>query len=112
MIETISNYNFGNTFQHQNGPNQHQHIHKNTIQQYQQRNTSQQYQPRYYQIHRTESILYLKEDCIGCGINKKGVRELITQHDGKIENYTFIGQLSIKKKSVIEQLLQNNYKNG
>ena len=30
MIETIVNQNFGNTFQHQNGPNKYQHTHKIT----------------------------------------------------------------------------------
>ena len=45
MIEPIVNRNFGNKFQHQNGPNQRQHTHKNTSQKYQHRNTSQQYQP-------------------------------------------------------------------
>ena len=30
MIEPISNRNFGNTFQHQNGQNQRQHTHKKT----------------------------------------------------------------------------------
>ena len=29
-IEPIVKSNFGNTFQHQNGPNQHQHTHKKT----------------------------------------------------------------------------------
>ena len=41
MIEPIVNRNFGNTFQHQNGPYQRQHTHKNTSQQYQQKNISQ-----------------------------------------------------------------------
>ena len=37
MIEPIVNWNFGNKFQHQNGPNQRQNTQKNTIQQYQTR---------------------------------------------------------------------------
>ena len=64
MIEPIVNQNFGNTFQHQNGPNQRQYIQKNTSQQYQHKNTSQQYQLISYQISRTSSVTYLKEDCI------------------------------------------------
>ena len=43
MIEPIVNRNFGNKFQHQNGPNQHHQTHKNTSKQYQHRNTRQQY---------------------------------------------------------------------
>ena len=84
IIETILNRDFGNKFQHQNGPNQLQHIHKNTSQQYQQRNTIKQYQPRSYQIPRTSSIKFLKEDCIVCVINNKGARELIIQNDEKL----------------------------
>ena len=83
IIKTIVNINFGNTFQHHNGPNQRQHTHKNnsqqhqhinTSQQYQHRNTSQRCQHRYFQRPRTSSIPYLKEDCILCGINNKFVR--------------------------------------
>ena len=84
MIRTIVNRDFGNTFHHQNGPNQLQHIYKNTGQNYQHKNTSQQYQPRYYQIPSTSSIPYLKIDCLGSGINNKGVRELLMQNDGKL----------------------------
>ena len=65
MIEPIVNQNFGNTFQHQNGPNQRKKIHKDT---------SQKYQPRSYQISSKSSMIYLKEDCIGCGINNKETR--------------------------------------
>ena len=92
IIEPIVNRNVGNPFRHQNRPNQHQHTHKNTSQHYQhrntrqqyqhrntsqnfqRRNTSQQYQPISYQRPSTSSILYLKENCIGCGLNNKGVR--------------------------------------
>ena len=41
MIEPIANQNFGNKFQHQNGPNQRQLIPKNTIQLYQHKDTSE-----------------------------------------------------------------------
>ena len=51
VIEPIVNHNFGNKFQHHNGPNKRQHIHKNT---------SQYYQPIYYQSLSTSSIIYLK----------------------------------------------------
>ena len=44
IIEPIVNRNFGNIFQHHNGPNQFQNKHKNTSQQHQHINTSQQYQ--------------------------------------------------------------------
>ena len=37
IITPIFNWNYDNTFQHQNKPNQRQHIHKNTSQQYQTR---------------------------------------------------------------------------
>ena len=69
IIEPIVNLNFGNKFQHQNGPNQSQPTHKNTIQhhqhrnnsqQYQNRNNSQQYQHIYFQRSSTSSIPYLK----------------------------------------------------
>ena len=72
MIGTIVNQYFGNTFNHQNGRNQQQHTHKNT---------SKQYQPISYQITRTSPIKYLEEDCLGWGLNKKGMRELLMQHD-------------------------------
>ena len=99
MIEPIFNSKFVNTFHHQNVPNNCQHTNKNfsqkyhhstTIQQYQHRNTgqqhqhrnpSQQYQPISFQIHRVFSILYMKENFLGCGLNNKGVRELLMQHD-------------------------------
>ena len=55
MIKPIVNHNFGNKFQHHNGPNQRQHPYKNT---------SQNYQRRYFQIPRTPQITYLKEVCI------------------------------------------------
>ena len=92
MIEPILNKNFVNTSQHQNGLNQRQHTHKNTSQQHKQRNTnkqyqhkntsqkyqhintSQQYQHISFQRPSTSSIPYLKEKCIGCGLNNKGVR--------------------------------------
>ena len=84
IIETIVNRNFANTLQHQNGPIQRQQTHKNTSQQhqyrntskkYQHRNTSKQYQPISFQIPRPSSITYLKEECIGCGLSNKIVRE-------------------------------------
>ena len=104
MIEPIFNSNFRSTFLHQNGPNQGQHTNKNDIQkyqhittrqQYQHRNTGQQhqhrnpsqwYQPRYFQRHRKSSIPHLKENFLRCGINNKGVIELLIQHDGTLEN--------------------------
>ena len=52
IVEPIFGRDFGNTFQHQNGPNKCQRIHKNTI---------QQYQPISYQRPSTSSIPYLKE---------------------------------------------------
>ena len=99
MIELILNRNFGNTFQYKNGPNQHQPTHKNTSQQHQHRNTSQRYQPRSFQRPRTSSIPYLKEDCIGCGLNNKGVRCFLIQLDGKLYFCPFIGPLFIRKSS-------------
>ena len=111
MIEPISNRNFGNTFQHQNGRNQSQHTHKNTSrkyqhsstrQQYQHRNngqqhqpreTSQQYQPRSFRRSRTSSIPYVKENFIGCVLNIKGVRDLLMKNDGTQENVPFRGPL-------------------
>ena len=103
IIETIVNRNFEYTFQHQNVPNQRQRTHKNT---------NQQYQPIYYQIPRTSSITYLKEECIGCGLNNKGMIKLLIQNDGRIETCPLRGPLFINKNSAIEQLLQNNNKNG
>ena len=103
VIEPIANRNFGNTFHHQNGPNQRQHIHKNT---------SQQCQSRSYQIPSTSSITYPKEDCIGFGLNNKVLRELLIQHDGKLETCPLRVPLLINKQASIEQLPQNNHKNG
>ena len=78
MIDPIFNRNFGNIFHHQDGPKQQQqHAHKNTF---------QWYQYRSYQIPSTSSITYLNQDCRSCGLNNKGVRELLIQHDGKLEN--------------------------
>ena len=96
MIEPITNRNFCTKFQHQNGTNQSQHTNKNTIQQHQHTNnsqryrhikTSKQYQPRSFQIPSTSSITYLKEDCIGCGNDNKGMKELLTKHDGRLDNF-------------------------
>ena len=64
IIEPIVKRNFGNIFHHWNGPNKRQHIHKNT---------SQQYRPISYQIPRNSSVTYPKEDCLGCGLNNKGM---------------------------------------
>ena len=75
-------------------------------------NTIQQYQPISYQRPKNSSIPYLKEDCIVCGLNRKYVRELLMQHDGKLENCPFKVPLFIKKTSAREQLPQNNHKNG
>ena len=98
-IEPIFNKKFLNKFHHNSGPNKRQHTknnssqkyqhnntrqqykHINTVQQHQHRNTSQQYQPRSFQRPRKYSIPYLKENCLGCGLNNKGVRELLIQHD-------------------------------
>ena len=128
MIEPIVNKNFRNSFKHQNGPNQNQHTNKNssqkyqysnnrqqyrhinTGQQHQHRKTSQQYQPRSFQISSTLSILYLKENCLGCGLNSKGVRELLMKHDGTLENCPFKGLLYIHAKASREQLFHNNHK--
>ena len=83
IIETIFNRNFRNTFHHHNGSNKRQrnnkHVSKqyhnsntrkqyhyrNTKKRHQHRNTSQQYQPRSFQMHKTYSIPYLKENCLG-----------------------------------------------
>ena len=130
IINPIVNRNFGNKFHHQNGPNKRQHTNKNashkyhnitTRQQYQNRNNgqqhkhrnpSEQYQTISLQRHRTSSITYLKEHCLGCGINNKGVIELIMQHYGTLENCPFRVPLYIREKSPKEQLLQNNHKHG
>ena len=101
MISPIVKRSFGNTFHHNNGPNQLKHIHKNN---------SQQYQPRPYQIPRISSILYLKEDCLGCGLNKKGVIICLIQNDRKLETFPLRGQFFIKKKSPIEHLIHKNKK--
>ena len=85
MIEPIFKWNFGNTFQHHNGPNQRQHIHKKT---------SQQYQPISYQIPRTSSITYLK----GCGLKNKVTMELSIRHYGKLETCLFRGPFFHKEK--------------
>ena len=92
MIDPIVNRNFGNTFHHQNGPNQRQRTsrksrqqyyqitprqqyhHRNTGKKHQHRHPSQQNQPISFQRHRTSSIPYLKENCLGFGLNNKGVR--------------------------------------
>ena len=103
IIGPIVNTNFGNDFHHKNGTNQCQHFHKKI---------SQKYQLISYQIPRTSSIPYLKEYYHAYCLNNKGVRELLMQHDGKSENCTFRGQLSIKAKAVREQPLQNNHNNG
>ena len=128
MIEPIFNSNFVNIFHYHNGPNQCQRTNKNssrqyqhskTRQQYHHRNTgqrhkyinsSQQYQPISFQRSRTSSIPYLKEIFLECGLNNKGVRELVMQHDGTLYNCPFIVPLNIYSKAPIEQLLQNNHK--
>ena len=130
IIEPIVNRNFFNTFQHQNGPNQRQHTHKNnsqqqqhintsqqkqhrnTSQQYQHINNSQQYQKISFQRPRTSSISYLKEKFIGCGLNNKGVREFLIQHDGTLDNFPFVIPLYIREKAYREQILPNNHKHG
>ena len=40
------------------------------------------------------------------------MRELLIQHDGKIETCTFRGTLFTKKKESIEQLLKKKHRNG
>ena len=80
VIEPIVDRNFGNKFQHQNGPNQRQRI---------QKITSQQYKPISYQIPSTPPTPYLEKDCIGFVINHKVVRELSIQYDGKLETCPF-----------------------
>ena len=90
--------------------------HSTTRQQYQHRNTGpqyhhgQQYQPISFQRHRKYSIPHLKENCLGFGINNKGVRELIMKHYGTLENTPFIGTLYVHAKAPREQLLQKNHK--
>ena len=92
IIEPIVKRNFGNTFHHHNGPNQRQYTNKNASQQYHYTTTRKQYQhinngqqnqhinhiehyqPRSFQRHITSSISHLKENCLGCGLNNKGVR--------------------------------------
>ena len=115
MIDPIVIRNFGNKFHHKNGPNQCQHINKkpsrqyhhiitrrqyknrNTGKQHQHRHPSQQYQPISFQKNRTSSITYLKENW--CGINNKGVIELLMKHDGTLENPSFRGSLYIHAKA-------------
>ena len=46
MIVLFINRNYGNTFQHQNGPNHHQNTHKHSSKQYQHRKTIKQCQHR------------------------------------------------------------------
>ena len=117
MIEPIFKRNFGNIFQHQNGPNQCQNTHKNTSQQYQHINTikkyqnrntgqqyqhinnSQKYQPISFQIYRKPSTPYLKENCLICGLKNKGAREALIQYDGTLENFTFLGPLYTHTKA-------------
>ena len=129
IIEPVVNRNFGKTFQHHNGPNQIQHTHKNTSQQhhhintsqqhkhrntsqqYLHINTSQQYQPRYCQRPRTSPIPHLKYDCIGCGFNNKGVRELLKHNYETLEDFPFRGPLYIHKNAPREQHIQKNHKN-
>ena len=118
IVEPAVHRNFGNTFQHQNGPNQLQHTnnyhhnntrqqyhHRNTGQHHQHRNPSQHYQPRSFQRSSISSIPYLKENCLGCELNNKYLRELVMQHDGTLENCPFIGPLYINSNSPREQLL-------
>ena len=52
----------------------------------------------------------IPEKFLGCGINNKGVRELLKELYGTLENGTFIGLLYIHAKSPIEKILQNNHK--
>ena len=54
----------------------------------------------------------MKENCIGCGLNNKRLRELLMQHDGTLENFPFMGPLYIHSKEPREQLIQNNHKHG
>ena len=93
---------FVNKLKHQNVTDKRQHTHKNTSQhyqnintiqqyhhintdqQYQHRHPSQKYQPRSFQRHRKYSIKHIPENCLGCGLNNTGVRELLMQHDGAL----------------------------
>ena len=89
-IKPISKRNFGNTFHNQNGPNQCQHFDKPI---------GQQYQYISFQIPNNSPITYLKEKCFGCGLDSKEVRELLMQHDGKLETRPFKGIVLIKKNT-------------
>ena len=103
MIEPILNRNFANTFHYHNLPNKIQHIHKNT---------GRNYQYISFQIPRKSSITYRNEYLHGWTLNKKGVIELIIQHDGKLETCSFRYPLFVKKKAAREQLLHKNHKHG
>ena len=126
IIGPIVNRNFLNTLHHQNGPNKDQRTNKNAIQQYhnsntrqqyQHRNTGQQhqhrhhsqrYQPRSFHRPRASSNSYLKENRLGCGLNNKGVQELLMQHGGTLEKLPFRGTLYIHAKASREQHPHNN----
>ena len=59
----------------------------------------------------TPPIKYLKEECLGCRLNNKGARELLMQHNGKLETFNFRGSFFINKNPFREQIIQNNNKN-
>ena len=78
IIEPIVNRNFGNNFHNHNGPNQIQHIHKNTCRQYQ-----------YISFQRSKNFSppYLKVKCIGCGIGRNKVIEVLMHHGEKKKSF-------------------------
>ena len=85
MFDPIVSRNFGNAFHHCNETKQRQHVHKTK---------GQKYKYISFQTPRNYSIPYLKEYFNECGLNNKGVRELLIHHD-----VPFRGGILIKKKS-------------
>ena len=103
MIEPIFNPNFVNTFHHRNVPGQRHYGNKHT---------GQKYQPKPLQISNNFSPPYLTEKCLICGRDNKNVREVLIQHDKKLDICPFRGLLFIYMFLTRENLLKNNEKHG
>ena len=71
-IDPIVNRKSGKNIYQHNRPNHRQHVHTTK---------AKQYQYISFQRSRTSSITYLKEDCHGCELSNKRVRESSMQHD-------------------------------
>ena len=73
--------------------------------------TYQQYQPGSFQRLKNVSPSYMKENCIGYGLDNNKVREVLMQHDGILEAWPFMVPLFIKKMATREHIFYNNHNN-